>query len=215
MVKVKRPTTSSIVREMISDKKEELLDVLADEPRETGRPKDIYKMENKEVSAVDVFLYVPPDTIPAAQLKRFLHLCDQMFIALDAKTITRPEIEEVAQYYRDRILLDELYKTIASSEGGLADSRAIISNLDSMSKQLEKRKENLQIRAKDRQEARKLTKQKTMMDILAEVDEQKVEEEMKKLAETLNKVAATTTSTEKYMEARIPEGYTVKDDPEA
>jgi hypothetical protein len=175
-----------------------------------GRPKGARNkaLSNGVITTDDIFLYTPEETIPKKYVDRFLKLCDNMIITLDANTVTEPEVEEIAQYYRDRLFLDELYSSINDLEVGVAADTTLIRSLDSLSKQLEKRKENLQLRSKDRADQRKLTKQKTLMDLLGELDENKMAQvlaEQEKVTSAY--VTGGFTNPMEYMEERAPKGY--------
>ena len=179
--------------------------------KKRGRPpgrKNRYTMQNGHITEDQIHLYTPENTIPVEHRSRFLELCDKMINVLDARTVTDPEVEEIAQYYRDRLVLDEIYKSIADPHVGIAADTTLIRHLDNLSKQLERRKENLQIRAKDRANARDLTRQKTMMDLLGEVNESSI----KNLIEDQKKVLQDYYETDhtdpmQYMEERAPKGY--------
>lgn len=161
--------------------------------------KNIYTMQNGHITQDDIFLYTPQDTIPSTELKRFLQQCDNMIILLDARTVNTAEIEEIAKVYRESVILDRVYREWATSEAGIDPTQ--INSIDKLLKAVEKRKENLDVRAKDRQEKRDLSSQVTMMDVIAQVGPEVEKLEKKAIEEQhiLEAEAKKLTSTEDYM----------------
>lgn len=156
--------------------------------KKKGRPfgtTKTYRMKNGYYKPEDVYLYTPEDTIPKDELNRFLRLCDEMIVLLDPRTINKAEVEEIAKVYRESIIIDSVYREFAK-EGSALDP-TMVNSLDKIVKAVEKRKENLAIRASDRQESRNFNKQLTLMDVISEVgsDVEKMEQEEKEIKNRL------------------------------
>jgi hypothetical protein len=138
--------------------------------RARGRPKkEPTFMKNGIVTDQQIFQYVKKESIPAAELQRFLTMCDLLIESLNPKTLSETDIEEIALYYRDRIYMDRIYETFAAAE---ASDMNMVKQLESFNKSLEKKKENLGSRFIDKGKKREdLLKGKTLVDLLSEYEE--------------------------------------------
>jgi hypothetical protein len=164
-----------------------------------------FHMRNNYINESVIFLYVPQETLPMGTRDRFLMLCDQMIITLGAETVTTTEVEEIAQLYRDVISFDEMCKMIndASFDKKDYENKVLLDHFDKMSKQIEKRKENLNIRTKDRKESRDLTKSKTMLDLIDEVKKIDINEAVEALAKYYSDTLDKYQSLDEYMEPKL------------
>jgi hypothetical protein len=174
------------------------------ERQKPGR-KGAYKMKNGVVTRDDIFLYTPENTIPATELDRFLEQCDNMIIMLDPRKVNKSEVEEIAKVYRESMVADKVYETLAE-EGATLDPGIMVS-LDKLLKAVEKRKENLAIRASDKEESRDFNKEFTMIDILTqsvnEVD--RMEQEEKELSVQMKSVEKSISKVEEFVEDKVTE----------
>jgi hypothetical protein len=119
-------------------------------PKGAGRRRR-YRLKNGEITEDQILLHAPKETIPEKAYDRFLELCDEMIIMLDAKTVNNADLEEIAKYYRDSIVVEKIYETLADPESADAGlDVTLVNQLEKITKQLEKRKENLSIRARYR-----------------------------------------------------------------
>lgn len=164
-----------------------------------------YHMRNSFISEHTIFMYVPEKTLPPDTRNRFLQLCDAMVMSLGAETVNAMEVEEIAQLYRDVLQSDEICETInaAGFDRSDPDNRVLLDHYDKLNKQIEKRKENLNIRTKDRKEARNLSSAKTMLNLLDEVKDTDLENAMKSFAQTYQKALDEFQSVEDYMEPKL------------
>lgn len=192
--------------EETSDVREE--NTKSQKSKKRGRPKgsnSYYVMKNGKFKKEDLFLYTPENTLPKTDIARFLQQCDNMLMLLDARTVNQAELEEIAKVYREGIIVDAMLRTITDNEDGtVAADPTTINSLDKILKTVEKRKENLSIRAKDKENARDLSSQITMMDVIASVgaDVDGSTPEALELNKRLEEEGKKLTSTEKFMEEK-------------
>jgi c-di-AMP phosphodiesterase-like protein len=164
-----------------------------------------FHMRNKFINENTIFLYTPLETLPMGSRDRFLMLCDQMIITLGAETVTMTEVEEIAQLYRDVISFDDLCKILndVSFDKKAYENKVLLDHFDKLSKQIEKRKENLNIRTKDRKDARDLTKSKTILDLIDEVKKVDLAEAVESLAKYYSDTLDKYQSLDEYMEPKL------------
>jgi hypothetical protein len=168
-----------------------------------GRLPGSHNKKKKDNSIRDsLFLYVKKETIPPAELKRFVTLCERFIQTLGPETLNESDIEEIALIYRDRIFMDLAYEVFATA--GAIDT-TMVNQIDKMNKTLETKKANLGSRFIDRDKLRKNEVGNSFLDLFNNFVDHK-DAEMKKAQDKLdeiNKNKAKFTSLEEYMEARV------------
>jgi len=181
--------------------------------KKMGRPRGsitYYTMKNGVFKKDDLFLYAPEDTIPKGEIRRFLQQCDNMLMLLDARTVNQAELEEIAKVYREGVIVDAIFRGLTqggdeNANGSVILDATTINSLDKILKTVEKRKENLAIRARDAEKARNLSSQVTMMDVVSEVgsEVEKMENESKIFNRELEEAQEKLTKTEDFMGERV------------
>lgn len=167
--------------------------------------KSKYHMRNNHINEDALFLYTPIDTLVAYSENRFLQLCDHMIMTLGPETVTMNEVEEIAHLYRDVISADKLYTTINSPSFDNSDieNKIILDQFDKLNKQIEKRKENLAIRSKDRKDARDLSKTKSVLDLIDGIKRTDLNAATEELANKYQEISKQYKSLEEYMEPKL------------
>jgi len=148
-----------------------------------GRPPKEYVMTNGNVSAEDLFVFTPRETIPDRQVNRFLQLCDMMISEMHAEELTPSDIDAVAQCNKLRMFGDKICKDMAEQE--ITDI-SFITQLEKLHKQQEKHLENLKLRRKDRHIGKIGSTGKSLTELARELDDISNDrmEEMQKKSES-------------------------------
>lgn len=172
------------------------------------RDPNLFKMKNGRVYPDHIFLYVKKKTLPKSEVNRFLELCDLLITSLGPDSLKGPDVEEIALLYRDRIYLDKIYERLIDEKTQENDGldTTMLKQIESLSKQLETRKDNLSLRFKDLGKKRDDHAGKTMMDLLAEFkeDEAKLGRKAARMTEEMKEFEKkTTTSATSYMERHL------------
>jgi hypothetical protein len=166
-----------------------------------GRPSGA---RNKKDSTIEdrILLFVKKETIPPAELKRFLTLCERFIETIGPETLNDNDIEEIALIYRDRIFMDLAYEVFAAA--GAIDT-TMVNQIDKMNKTLETKKANLGSRFIDRDKVRKNEIGNSFLDLFNNFVDHK-DEEMQKAKDKLEEIKqnkAKFTSLSDYMESKV------------
>jgi len=149
--------------------------------RGRGRPPKEYRLENGVVSADEIFLYCPRDTIPQNQINRYLKLCDEQLKEMNLEELTTADVDELAQYNRSRMLKDYVIKIMVNPvvpSGVVTDNLAqftdlgLITQTEKLHKQMNSHLENLKFRRKDRHTGKMGGQHKSISDLAREFDEE-------------------------------------------
>ena len=155
----------------------------------TGRPPKQYVLTNGLVSADDLFLFTPQNTIPGVELNRFLELCDRMIKEMQVEELTSSDIDAVAQYNKLRMFDDMICESMSGHGKDKKNSKdkdckdgddeeetqkftdlGFITQLEKLSKQRDKHLENLKFRRKDRFSGKMASGGKSLSELARDLD---------------------------------------------